>query len=62
MFEAVVRLGFDKQRWTKPLSAPERRGYGVWSNRLWNNTHTATLEDYELTDKDLYHPSAVQKP
>ena len=26
---------------------------------LWNNTHTATLEDYGLTDKDLYHASAL---
>jgi hypothetical protein len=24
---------------------------------LWNNTHTATLEEYRLTDKDLYHPT-----
>ena len=26
---------------------------------LWNNVHTATLEDYGLTDGALYHPSAV---
>lgn len=24
---------------------------------LWNNTHTATLEDYGLTDADIYHPA-----
>ncbi len=28
------------------------------AHRLWNNTHTATLEEYGLTDADLYHPSA----
>jgi len=30
------------------------------AHRLWNNTHTATLEEYGLTDADLYHPSAFQ--
>lgn len=25
---------------------------------LWNNTHTATLEDYRITGDDLYHPDA----
>lgn len=25
---------------------------------LWNNTHTATLEDYRITGNDLYHPDA----
>ncbi|ECG8589834.1 type VI secretion system tube protein Hcp [Salmonella enterica subsp. salamae] len=25
---------------------------------LWNNTHTSTLEDYRITDNDLYHPDA----
>jgi hypothetical protein len=28
---------------------------------LWNNTHTATLEEYGLADKDLYHPTAEDK-
>ncbi len=27
---------------------------------LWNNTHTATLEDYGLKDGQLYHPDAPQ--
>jgi hypothetical protein len=31
------------------------------AHRLWNNTHTATLEDYGLRDGDLYHPSAHAK-
>jgi hypothetical protein len=30
---------------------------GNEAHTLWNNTHTATLEDYGLTDNDLYHPS-----
>jgi len=25
-------------------------------HRLWNNTHTATLEDYGIRDEDVYHP------
>jgi len=25
---------------------------------LWNNTHTATLEDYRITGDELYHPDA----
>ena len=24
---------------------------------LWNHAHTATLEDYRITDADVYHPS-----
>lgn len=32
------------------------------ASRLWNNTHTATLEDYRLNEKmiphPLYHPDA----
>jgi hypothetical protein len=24
---------------------------------LWNHAHTATLEDYPITDADVYHPS-----
>ncbi len=29
---------------------------------LWNNTHTATLEEYQLSEQldDLYHPKAIQ--
>jgi hypothetical protein len=27
------------------------------ATRLWNNTHTSTLEDYGLRDSQLYHPS-----
>ena len=27
------------------------------ATRMWNNTHTATLEDYGLKDNQLYHPS-----
>lgn len=27
---------------------------------LWNNTHTATLEDFGLKDGQLYHPDAPQ--
>jgi hypothetical protein len=28
---------------------------------LWNNTHTATLEEYGLADKDLFHPTTEDK-
>lgn len=28
------------------------------SHRLWNNAHTATLEDYRITGDDLYHKDA----
>jgi len=29
---------------------------------LWNNTHIATLEEYQLSGRldDLYHPKAIQ--
>jgi len=27
--------------------------------RLWNDTHTATLEEFGLTDEALYHPSTL---
>jgi len=50
-FERYKALGFETGVPKDPDAA----------HRLWNNTHTATLEDYELTDKDLYHPSAVPK-
>ncbi|MDP9933652.1 hypothetical protein J2X92_005917 [Variovorax paradoxus] len=30
------------------------------ARNLWNNTHTATLEEYRLRDGQLYHPSAPQ--
>lgn len=30
----------------------------IESYELWNNTHTATLEDYRITGDDLYHPDA----
>lgn len=30
----------------------------IESYDLWNNTHTATLEDYRITGDDLYHPDA----
>lgn len=25
---------------------------------LWNNAHTATLEDFKIKDTDLFHPDA----
>ncbi|MEN4669195.1 hypothetical protein ABEH32_00225 [Pantoea agglomerans] len=27
---------------------------------MWNNTHTATLEDFKLKDGDLFHPDALK--
>ncbi len=30
-------------------------------HELWNNAHTATLEDYRLKDENLYHPDALSK-
>ena len=29
-------------------------------HRLWNNTHTATLEEYGLRDADVYHPDVLR--
>jgi len=28
--------------------------------RLWNNTHTATLEEFGITDEVLYHPDTLK--
>lgn len=33
---------------------------GVDGYDLWNNAHTATLEDFKLKDGDLYHPDALK--
>ena len=27
---------------------------------LWNNVHTATLEDFKIKDTDLFHPDATK--
>jgi len=27
---------------------------------MWNNAHTATLEDFKLKDSDLFHPDALK--
>lgn len=29
------------------------------AHQLWNNTHTATLEEYGLTGSELYHPEVL---
>ncbi len=29
------------------------------AHRLWNNTHTATLEEYGIRDSDVYHPNVL---
>lgn len=33
---------------------------GVAGYNMWNNTHTATLEDFKLKDGDLFHPDALK--
>ncbi|MFP1727870.1 hypothetical protein ACLECX_02155 [Lonsdalea quercina] len=33
---------------------------GVAGYDLWNNAHTATLEDFKLKDSDLFHPDATK--
>jgi len=33
---------------------------GAASYDLWNNAHTATLEDFKLKDGDLFHPDALK--
>lgn len=33
---------------------------GVAGYDLWNNAHTATLEDFKLKDGDLFHPDALK--
>ncbi|MDR7344601.1 hypothetical protein J2X14_003037 [Pantoea alhagi] len=35
-----------------------RPGDNIEAYELWNNTHTATLEDYRITGDKLYHPDA----
>jgi hypothetical protein len=49
-FERYTNLGWERGQ-------PE----GVdASYDLWNNAHTATLEDYGLKDNQLYHPDALK--
>ncbi|CAL2103981.1 conserved protein of unknown function [Tenacibaculum sp. 190130A14a] len=51
-FERYKVLGYEE---TKQIDIPN-------SQKVWNDTHTATLEDYKISDKDfegnsnLYHP------
>lgn len=33
---------------------------GIAGYDLWNNAHTATLEDFRLKDSDLFHPDATK--
>lgn len=33
---------------------------GVAGYDMWNNNHTATLEDFKLKDGDLFHPDALK--
>jgi hypothetical protein len=33
---------------------------GAAGYELWNNAHTATLEDYKLKDSDLFHPDVYK--
>jgi len=47
-FQRYSNLGWPTGQPTNPVEAYE----------LWNNAHTATLEDYGLKDGQLYHPDA----
>lgn len=49
-FERYTNLGWS-------VGEPADRGEAY---QLWNNAHTATLEDYGLKDSQLYHPDAPQ--
>ncbi|MGA4071400.1 PAAR domain-containing protein [Ralstonia pseudosolanacearum] len=49
-FERYTNLGWEVGQPTDPMEAYD----------LWNNTHTATLEDFGLKDGQLYHPDAPQ--
>jgi hypothetical protein len=49
-FERYKDLGWEVGQPADPAEAYE----------LWNNTHTATLEDFGLKDGQLYHPDAPQ--
>jgi hypothetical protein len=40
----------------KRLGFPDRQPSGDAGETLWNNTHTATLEDFRLGDKDILFP------
>lgn len=33
---------------------------GIEGYDLWNNAHTATLEDFKITNDDLFHPDALK--
>ncbi|MEO4030234.1 hypothetical protein ABH313_19595 [Chromobacterium vaccinii] len=44
------RLGWEVGQPSDPMAARD----------LWNNTHSATLEEYRLRDGQLYHPEAPQ--
>lgn len=47
------RLGVPEGQKARPGDSDEA------AYSLWNNAHTATLEDYGIaSDRDLYHPSA----
>ena len=46
------------QRYCNLGSETGRPADNLEAYNLWNNTHTATLEDYRITGNDLYHPDA----
>ena len=49
-FQRYSNLGWEAGQPADPLEA----------YKLWNNAHTATLEDFGLKDGQLYHPDAPQ--
>lgn len=48
--------------WMVPQRGGQPAGDAGWN--LWNNAHTATLEEYRnvrpRTDPQLYHPEAIK--
>jgi len=46
---------YDNLGWPEGQPADADAAY-----ELWNNAHTGALEDYGLSDNQLYHPDALQ--
>jgi len=53
--ELRERIRYKKLGYTTGVPAAE-----VAATQLWNNAHTATLEEYAVRDIDLLHPGAIK--
>jgi hypothetical protein len=65
----LVPTQYDRNFYTHELREAaryEQLGYGPDADLggadmydVWNNVHTAALEDYGVSDRDLYHPDVA---